>query len=174
MHVLIERVTIKPQVPEELVGLEQKAAIAVVNQYLSGEPCNRGEVEQKISDFPVSFNTYIKNHYGDYSNFLTNILPNDTRTRKCKKCGGLIQVSNKDTRSIYCLGCKQELSFQIVSQRIDHGETVTFRKMMSDPGLKWIVTQCSSIWGKGYREFIKDEFETAQRQVLDAVRAAMR
>lgn len=158
MHLVIECVEAKPQVPEELKPLEQEAASIVVGRYLSGESCNREEVEKQVSTSPVNFRSYIKDHYGDYGSFLSNILPNETRTRKCSKCSGLIQVNGKDTRSEYCLPCKQRISYGIVAKRIERGERVTFRKMMGHPKLKWIVTQCHSIWGKGYRDFVKDAF----------------
>jgi RNA polymerase sigma factor (sigma-70 family) len=138
--------------------LEQEAASVIVTRYLSGESCNKSDIERSVTGFPEKFTDYVKDYYGNYNNFLTNILPGDTRTRKCKKCSGLIQVSGKDTRSIYCRECKQTISREIIANRIESGDQITFRSMMRIPDLKWIVTQCQSIWGLGYREFVKSEF----------------
>lgn len=161
MHLVIERIGPLPQsacAASSMRELEEKAAEVIVDRYLSGESCNKAEIDQQILSFPVSFKNYIKNHYGDYSRFLSNILPGDTRTRKCKKCSGLIQVSGKDTRSIYCLPCKRAISRSIIANRIESGEQITFRRIMNIPELKWIVTQCHAIWGVSYREFVLAEF----------------
>lgn len=162
MHLVIERVgePFAPgaPVPQGDLDIERKAATIIVSRYLAGESCNKSEIDQEVSKLPGNFNSYIKEHYGDYSNFLSNIIPGDTRTRKCKKCSEVIQVSGKDTRSIYCLDCKRSISREIIFNRIESGEQITFRKIMSIPELKWIITQCQSLWGMGYREFVLEEF----------------
>ena len=164
MHLVIERMggPVPPTMAQEpMEAIEQRAATIIVSRYLSGESCNKSEIDQEISELPGNFKNYIKEHYGDYSNFLINIIPGDTRTRKCKKCSEVIQVSGKDTRSVYCLECKRVISREIIANRIKSGDQITFRKIMSIPDLKWIITQCQSVWGTGYREFILAEFGIA-------------
>ena len=135
---------------------QSRAAAFVSCQYLSGAQFSEVDVAAHLNCRPGYFIRAVRKEYGTYAKFLSNILPDLTKTIKCQWCRKLVQVSLKNNKidRPYCHDCQKTCAVNAIWRMHERGESISYRSVANHERFGWITASSQALWGVSYRELL--------------------